>query len=212
MNDKSAWYKEAGLLSAEEWATRVGLVPDPLLRGKVAAIVFYDFFGDQPTVERWPHLDAFVAGYDHQQDSLTPEVVAAALVTVGYPPLVAEDRVSKAKRMIAVRVEGDEEVVFDSTQRGQGEVAILYSIGQQAVEDVKSLMEAGVVLSNGTIRADWPPRNHNGVVGYMGRAEVQELLEFVFEGAFEDLLVDLGVKTSFSDILHGLGFKERRVA
>lgn len=164
---------------------RGGGILDPEARAKAAAIVWWDFFGDG--VGHLPHLDALMEGAE--DSTATPSDVAAALVAVGYPAEVAEARASDRGRQ-AILNEDDEK---PDSRRAAGSKGVFCAMCELAIDDLVALSVKGVLLPDWTIRPDWPPRNHNGVVGYMGRSEVQDLLDWFFKGPFEAEMASMGV-------------------
>lgn len=73
----TAW---AADVSPAEWRRRILTLHGPL-RGAVAAVVWWDFFGMRPWAERWPHLDDLIG----RADSVTNPKLYEGLIAVGYP-------------------------------------------------------------------------------------------------------------------------------
>ena len=199
------WNKQAKAITPSEWARRVGNIPDPTTRAKVAAIVWWDHFGD---FSNGPEdLDAMRAGAE--KAVVTPEALAAGLVSVGYPSDVAVGRASDRGRQVFLNANS----ISQETRHIPGENSVLCVMCEKAAKDMKALIESGVVLPNGSISADWPHKNHNGVVGYVGRAEVQELIDFVLEGGLESIADDLGIRKGMDHALKFMGLNpDRKVA
>lgn len=100
-----------GRLTPQQWAERVLQVPDEI-RPQVARVVWYDWFGQRESHERWPHLDCYlknasfghlialrVAGATREQiaeadygKSLSQSELAEQLIALGYPPNYAMKR------------------------------------------------------------------------------------------------------------------------
>jgi len=219
--ERTAWMRQARQVGPEEWARRVGGMAAGPVRAKVATLVWWDFFGDRMAGERWGHLDGFLgAGADADVDEAA---LAAGLAAVGYPAGVAAERASQKGRQVLTgpsRLDEDGRapggrVEEDKGRRTPGAMSVFCSVCEQAQEDVRSLVAAGVVSPAGTIRADWPPKNHNGVVGYTGRAEVKDLLDWVLGGEYEEALRGLGINVGFDEVLAAIGLgkaAQRRVA
>ena len=68
----------------EEWRENIERIRCHNIRLKVASIVWWDFFGERNTTERWPHLDNYLSQYGRERYT-REETVMRALMLVGYP-------------------------------------------------------------------------------------------------------------------------------
>jgi len=85
MNDYApAWAKN---VRPEEWRERILRLPKRL-RGSVAAIVWWDVFGNRPYNQRWTHLDDLVGNAGH----IGLCSLRRGLEAVGYPAAKAAGR------------------------------------------------------------------------------------------------------------------------
>ena len=204
MGKNKEWNVQAKLVAPEEWARRVESL-DESVRAKVASIVFWDHFGDRPYGHRWPHLDALLRV---EIPDVPDDAIAMALMSVGYPVAEAARRAnSNGRQNVSSNIQPE-------IPHSVGEAGLLCGVCHLVVEDVKILIARGVVLPDGSIRPGWPTPPHNGVVGYMHRVEVQDLLDWVLGGAFERELVSVGINVNFSKIIDAMGLhpKVRKVA
>lgn len=75
-------------------------IQDPIVRVKVAQIVWWDYFSHRHCTNAWHHLDGLVAAYRPLGlDLCTPPkgMIAEALKAVGYPPRIAVRRAEPPK-------------------------------------------------------------------------------------------------------------------
>lgn len=86
-----AWAKN---ITPDEWRQRLLLLKEPL-RGAVAAIVWWDVFGNRPWVERWPHIDDLVTN----SGNVELDALRRGLEHVGYPPRQADKRTKPTKEV-----------------------------------------------------------------------------------------------------------------
>ena len=219
MKTKSGWSQD---ISVENWVDRLCRLKDPAVRGQVASMVLWDFFGHLP--EAPASLKMLMSGYD-PKTSHTNEQIIQGLVAVGYPADIAVVRANAQRQVVVVKPESmdeDEDPVRMNLGRNlSGDKALLCGVCEQAVDDIRSLIAAGVILSNGTIRENWPPmytktnkngetierpvKGFNGVVGYTSRAEVQELLDYVMKDDMITSMRRMGIETELSKILAAIG-------
>lgn len=86
-----AWAKR---ITPDEWRVRLLLLDEPL-RGAVAAVVWWDVFGNRPWGQRWTHIDDLVRNSgDVELDELR-----RGLEKVGYPPHQAAKRTKPTKEV-----------------------------------------------------------------------------------------------------------------
>lgn len=78
-------------ITPEEWFSRISKIEDQKVRVKVASIVWWDFFANQPADQRWPHLDEFIYKYRFLGDPSEDDLYRG-LRSVGYPVSFANDR------------------------------------------------------------------------------------------------------------------------
>ena len=199
MSSRSEWVRKAKAVSPEEWAARVGALADGAVRRKVAAIVWWDHVSGAVGASK--ALYALMRG---PADEVGDAAAAAGLVAVGYPPDVAAGRVDSRGRQVFVT---DDETNANDLRYAVGEHSLMCAVCQQSFNDAKTLVERGVVLPDGGIRADWPPKNHNGVVDYRGRSEVAELLDWVLGGGLKHELGEVGLGRDFGEVLWMMGLK-----
>ena len=86
-----AWAKS---ISPEEWRLRLLPLEEPL-RGAVAAVVWWDVFGNRPWPERWTHIDDLVTN----AGAVPLEDLREGLESVGYPPRQAAKRTKPTKEV-----------------------------------------------------------------------------------------------------------------
>lgn len=199
MNNVVGWSKAARYISEEEWIERLNRIPDEAVRAKVANLVWCDFIGDLPAGQRSAYLDQYINKPLQTLIKVPDEKVAAGLVAIGYP----EDQA--VRRACSDRHEIKNDL---GVRRVSGPESVLCALCEKAFEDLSALIKHGVVLPNGKIHPAWPPSNHNGVVGYMGRAEVQELIDWVLGGDMNDFLTGLGIDRDFNIVLKRIGLTQ----
>lgn len=92
---EAVWLKMLEKRRGREWAMVIRGLGMPL-RGTVAWIVWWDFFGDRAVEDRWDHLDLYLTPEFQKQmedyKRLDVAVVAAGLRDVGYTPWAAFNR------------------------------------------------------------------------------------------------------------------------
>jgi hypothetical protein len=87
----------------DEWAALILSLPQKL-RQPIACIIYWDYFGERPTRDRWSHLDEWVfAPFPPFEPPL--ETIARALMKCGYTPDQARHRVGMYSRTLKVSTE-----------------------------------------------------------------------------------------------------------
>lgn len=198
MNNVVGWSKAARYISEEEWIERINRIPDEAVRAKVSNLVWCDFIGDFPVGQRSAYWGQYINKPLQTLINVPDEEVAAGLVAIGYP----EDQA--VRRACSDKHESNNDL---GARRASGSESVLCALCEKAFEDLRELVKRGVVLPNGQIHPAWPPRNHNGVVGYMGRAEVQQLIDWVLGGDMYDFLTGLGIDRDFNIVLKRMGLE-----
>jgi len=92
-----AWWVRLRNRKPWVWARKVGRIRrwDVLVR--VAAVVWWDWFGERKVDERWPHLDAWVSQRGDGLD-VPAGVVEKELVRLGYDREAAHDRMRTGRK------------------------------------------------------------------------------------------------------------------
>jgi len=200
MSEKSEWIKFSKKKTEEEWLNILNALPvkNSKERTKIANIIWFDYFGPKSVKTRWSILDQFVSEFSESSNAVDPKRVESLLIQVGYPAGVAMVRANTPKNE-----ERGKEVML---RRKAGEESCFYAICEQAVSDVKSLVSAGVIV-NGKVKEGWPPKGSYGVIGYTGRAEVAELLQWVTDGSLRISMESLGIFIKQEVLLENLGLK-----
>lgn len=91
--------RQLSTIPPEVWRDRIDALPTSV-RKAAASIIWWDYFSERTSGERWPHLDDLLT----QPIGDPPlEAIEAALIACGYPPFTA-----------IIRIEGD------ASQRGRG--------------------------------------------------------------------------------------------
>ncbi len=194
-------------MTAEEWVARINVLDDPAMRGKIASIVLWDFFGH--CVGGAPKVIKDLAATYQSIIEFAPDQLAQGLMSVGYPENVALKCANASRQVYTVN---DAEDNQNNGLRDVGEASVVATVCQMAVEDVKTLIASGVVRSNGTINPSWPPKVTNGVVGYKTRSEVSQLLNWVTKGGLLDEMEALGLDFNMDEVLEAIGLDVRKVA
>lgn len=91
--------------------------------------------------------------------------------------------------------------------------ALGYAIAEHAVNEYRELESKGIVR-NGEVVEQWPIdgiRKHKRIIGYKYHPQVEELISFFRDGAYEELLTMLGSsKINVQATLDALGIKEKQ--
>ena len=88
----------------EEWSEMIHSIRDHAVRIKVACIVWWDFFGNRSTSDRWPHLDTLVEK-GCGNFSFNRTLVAKALVRLGYSASESTRRANVKTYLPSVKVD-----------------------------------------------------------------------------------------------------------
>lgn len=80
------------------WAAKIAMISDPLVRGAVACVVWWDHFSAQLVPNRWDDLDVFMEGAS--ASDVSDEALEAGLAQAGYTPYSAWSRSVDAKERI----------------------------------------------------------------------------------------------------------------
>jgi len=81
------------------WAAKIGQIKDPLVRGAVACVVWWDHFSAQLVPNRWDDLDVWMEGAS--ASDVSDEALEAGLAQAGYTPYSAWSRSIDAKERIS---------------------------------------------------------------------------------------------------------------
>jgi len=91
--------------------------------------------------------------------------------------------------------------------------ALGYAIAEHAVQEYKQLVDSGIV-QRGEIVEVWPENKHGvnrRVIGYKYHPQVEELIAFFRDGAYEELLTMLGsTRVDVQATLDALGIKAKQ--
>lgn len=79
--------------SPQAWKCAVELIPDKIVRTRVACIVWWDYFAGRRYVDRWPHLDKYL---DREFVPVQRDILSRALHAAGYSPWHATWRLNGA--------------------------------------------------------------------------------------------------------------------
>jgi len=196
------WGKNKDKISTDEWGRRIRELPPGKIRGRIARIVRWDFFGNLPADSQQNVLADLIA-QDNKSEELDQKLLVDALVQIGYPEKVAIQRIAPKNRANKYTKSVRE---IDSLRRSVGEEALLYAVAETAVNDIKVLREKGIIVGYGEVAENWPPPNTNPVVGYSSRAEVQSLIAWVKNGSMISLCESLGLDLVENQVLESIGF------
>ena len=76
-----------------QWRAAVELIENIEVRARVAAIVWWDYFGGRTVRSRWDHLDVYLK---HPFVPMKNILIEEGLIIVGYTPERARTRVAKS--------------------------------------------------------------------------------------------------------------------
>lgn len=76
--------------SPADWAKEIKRVPEKI-RGCIAKLAWWDYFGSQLNHDRWPELDKYLK-YDANDVKIPASVICEWLIKLGYHPEDAERR------------------------------------------------------------------------------------------------------------------------
>ena len=91
------WNKDGRLIKGEEWTARILALGRGPVQIKVASIVLWDMFQDNPNAKNKTALADLALDWKNYPDPSTEDVVKA-LIAIGYPPEVAEIRLAAVGR------------------------------------------------------------------------------------------------------------------
>jgi hypothetical protein len=77
----------------DEWSASVRTIPCPRIRGAVACIIWWDWFGPRICSHAWPQLDDLVE--TGNAADATPDELRTALIAIGYSADIAAARTIK---------------------------------------------------------------------------------------------------------------------
>lgn len=192
-------------VTVDELCVRIDAIVNPLVRQKVANIVYFDIVGTCPTTQYPKEFDKYKVKTIQTGPEPSPAAVEEALLWIGYPPRAASER-STPIRLTGCRAGSQSSC---QSSQGQGPEALMYAIIQEAIENINSLTAAGVIVG-GQVRAGWPVQGQSGTVGYSSRPEVERLIMWVTSGAMRQMLEDLGSKLDVDSVLDKIGFRDNR--
>lgn len=202
------WTKTGRNISPVEWMKRIISIENPNIRLKIANIVYWDFFADNhPECRKL--FDKIILQWDQLSEPTSAETLLA-LVRVGYPQNIAEQRVDEQKRMERLPIQIDDPQA--EGKRITGVNSVYCSVVEQAINDVRILSQKGVIVNGGQIAKNWPPKKSNGVIGYSGRAEVAELINWMYSDELQKALNELNINRSAAEVLKAVGLNPRRKA
>lgn len=75
----------------EDWRRDVDMIDDRAVRARVAAIVWWDYFGDRPASSPWRHLNCYL---NADYVKIDTDRLKQGLVVAGYTPWQAHKRLS----------------------------------------------------------------------------------------------------------------------
>lgn len=79
-------------LPPELWAEAIENIADENLRIQIACLVWWDYFGGRTKKDAWHHLDKYLLLWNPALPSLLKSVKLNALISVGYTPKLAKER------------------------------------------------------------------------------------------------------------------------
>jgi hypothetical protein len=168
---------------------------------KASGIVWWDYFSETKSTK--DSAPAFLCLWSTAND-LPPDKVEQILKAIGYPEDIAYERAHGVTRSASE----DESGNSLTTNRNSGAEAVLFSICEQAINDIKMLVQHRVIV-DGQLVPNWPPKNSNGVVGYKGRGEVAALLDWVVNGSLQEMMNDLGMNLDINQVLCKIGLRSK---
>jgi hypothetical protein len=201
MRTKSDWYNQAKTFSYKEWNERIMRLPTKAEQIKVLSIIQWDFFSDQTSPYAvFQEMSKLIGSSCPDMDDLTPAQIIKALCEVGYP----EDEALARIKAVPVLYCQDSESRSTGTRRECGVVSFLFAVGEQAVLDIKNLIQKGIIV-DGKINPHWNPKAWSTVAGYNSKDEVQKLIEWVVGGGMESYLKSLDVELDMDKVVTALG-------
>ena len=116
----------------DEWKALIKEIHPLPLRGEVANIVWWDYFGNRVSCERWPHLDKYIDSKPgiYKEDAPPPaedKAIIIALYGLGYTAIQAVRRITGYD--FALHADDGADNADDVDHDGEKQTCILETVG-----------------------------------------------------------------------------------